>query len=253
MPPRADILLTGLPRSGITSACHLLNHLPDAVALFEPRLSDVIRPAVPDSLEQIRKEIFETQRTLIEYRHGRRACPSTARYRTTTFHTRLTENQRQNLLDGSSIRIDNLQPGIGLRHSSTSSIRSSSCSQLPEAAKEYPCLPLSGIRSAHWSLGASPSRFRSRRDARAFSSVRHPARLALHIAETARPLTRSPGGIASWLFTATAALPKPHIIRYEDIIATDGSRLPQLSRLLQPTGAHSELQAPEFTGLQPQC
>lgn len=31
-----DIILTGLPRSGTTLTCHLLNKLPDAVALHEP-------------------------------------------------------------------------------------------------------------------------------------------------------------------------------------------------------------------------
>ncbi len=31
-----DIMLTGLPRSGTTLVCHLLNSLPDAVALVEP-------------------------------------------------------------------------------------------------------------------------------------------------------------------------------------------------------------------------
>src|ERR1700749_2590361 len=31
-----DVALTGLPRSGTTLTCHLLNKLPDAVALSEP-------------------------------------------------------------------------------------------------------------------------------------------------------------------------------------------------------------------------
>jgi hypothetical protein len=33
---RANIVLTGLPRSGTTLACRLLNTLPDTVALHEP-------------------------------------------------------------------------------------------------------------------------------------------------------------------------------------------------------------------------
>jgi len=35
-PPRNCVLLTGLPRSGTTLTCHLLNKLPDTVALHEP-------------------------------------------------------------------------------------------------------------------------------------------------------------------------------------------------------------------------
>ncbi len=34
--PERDVLLTGIPRSGTTLACWLLNHLPNAVALVEP-------------------------------------------------------------------------------------------------------------------------------------------------------------------------------------------------------------------------
>lgn len=33
---RANVVLTGLPRSGTTLACRLLNLLPDTVALHEP-------------------------------------------------------------------------------------------------------------------------------------------------------------------------------------------------------------------------
>ena len=36
--PERDVLLTGIPRSGTTLACWLLNHLPDAVALVEPAM-----------------------------------------------------------------------------------------------------------------------------------------------------------------------------------------------------------------------
>lgn len=52
-----DILLTGLPRSGTTLVCHLLNKLPDAVALAEPmnvgRLSKLpTRAAILDGIAQ---------------------------------------------------------------------------------------------------------------------------------------------------------------------------------------------------------
>jgi hypothetical protein len=38
-----DIILTGIPRSGTTLTCHLLNKLPNTVALHEPLLWDHIR------------------------------------------------------------------------------------------------------------------------------------------------------------------------------------------------------------------
>ncbi len=137
MPPSADILLTGLPRSGTTLACHLLNHLPDAVALFEPpSFFDVIRPTVPDSLGQIRK-VFERQRTLIENTGTAESLSLNGKVPDNHLSYRASiENQRQNLLDGSSIRVDNLQPGTDyaliIKHPIII------CSLLPEAAKEYP-------------------------------------------------------------------------------------------------------------------
>ena len=33
-----NIVLTGIPRSGTTLTCHLLNKVPNVVALFEPML-----------------------------------------------------------------------------------------------------------------------------------------------------------------------------------------------------------------------
>ncbi len=55
---RRNVVLTGLPRSGTTLACHLLNKLPDTVALLEPiepgRFAGLLpdREAVGDAMER---------------------------------------------------------------------------------------------------------------------------------------------------------------------------------------------------------
>jgi hypothetical protein len=55
---RRNIVLTGLPRSGTTLACHLLNKLPNTVALLEPiepdRFADLLpdHGAIADALER---------------------------------------------------------------------------------------------------------------------------------------------------------------------------------------------------------
>ena len=46
---RANIVLTGLPRSGTTLACRLLNTLPDTVALHEPIASGKFTDAEDES------------------------------------------------------------------------------------------------------------------------------------------------------------------------------------------------------------
>ena len=53
-----NVVLTGLPRSGTTLACHLLNKLPDTVAVLEPfeagRFAGLLpdREAVADAMER---------------------------------------------------------------------------------------------------------------------------------------------------------------------------------------------------------
>jgi hypothetical protein len=47
---RRDIILTGLPRSGTTLTCHLLNQLPDTLALHEPMNVDFPREATHEEV-----------------------------------------------------------------------------------------------------------------------------------------------------------------------------------------------------------
>jgi hypothetical protein len=222
MPPRADILLTGLPRSGTTLACHLLNHLPDAVALFEPpSFFDVIRPTIAESLGKI-AEVFEKQRTLIENTGTAESLSLNGKVPDNHLSYRASiENQRQNLLDGSSIRVDNLQPGTDyaliIKHPIII------CSLLPEAAKEYPVFAI--VRdplSTHVSWCFTP--FPVSQGRAGILERRHPE-LALHIAKQHDSFSRQ-AALLRWLFNAySAALPRSHIIRYEEIIATGGGAL----------------------------
>jgi hypothetical protein len=45
---QANVVLMGLPRSGTTLACHLLNKLPDTVALAEPISPGKFADRLPD-------------------------------------------------------------------------------------------------------------------------------------------------------------------------------------------------------------
>lgn len=59
-----NIILTGAPRSGTTLACHLLNKLPDALALHEPiRPARFVDPeAGPDMVLAAMERFFNEQR-----------------------------------------------------------------------------------------------------------------------------------------------------------------------------------------------
>lgn len=65
-----DIVLTGIPRSGTTLACHLLNELPDVVALHEPM--QVRHFAGFDNhtamCDEIQRFFTQTRRSLREHR-----------------------------------------------------------------------------------------------------------------------------------------------------------------------------------------
>ena len=60
-----NVALTGLPRSGTTLTCHLLNKLPNSVALHEPMspsaMAGLSAEAAVDQIEQF----FDAQRKMV--------------------------------------------------------------------------------------------------------------------------------------------------------------------------------------------
>ncbi len=67
--PEADVVLTGVPRSGTTLTCNLLNKLPDTVALHEPMQGlDRGDSTDPRELSQGVKRFFGEQRASIRER-----------------------------------------------------------------------------------------------------------------------------------------------------------------------------------------
>lgn len=58
-----NVVLTGLPRSGTTLTCHLLNRLEDTVALHEPmRVHELPQGATPEQYRKIVGDFFEQTR-----------------------------------------------------------------------------------------------------------------------------------------------------------------------------------------------
>ena len=57
------IVLTGIPRSGTTLSCHLLNQLPQCVALLEPmQVPPLIQAAFPAGCLSLIADLFGEQR-----------------------------------------------------------------------------------------------------------------------------------------------------------------------------------------------
>jgi hypothetical protein len=78
--PRNSVLLTGLPRSGTTLTCHLLNKLPNTVALHEPLVVGELGRMATDSermqglnqrISDIRRELLGRRRLVTKHIGGR--------------------------------------------------------------------------------------------------------------------------------------------------------------------------------------
>jgi len=62
---RQNALITGLPRSGTTLICHLLNKIPDCVALHEPMQPTAMRGMSPGQVTGEICDFFDAQRHMI--------------------------------------------------------------------------------------------------------------------------------------------------------------------------------------------
>lgn len=103
-----NILLTGLPRSGTTLTCSLLNKLPNSVALHEPMEPAKLAGLTPDALGEEIGRYFEEQREYI-LRHGK-ARSKSFRGRVPTNHVSDPDKSgvRSTLIDGDEIHVDNV-------------------------------------------------------------------------------------------------------------------------------------------------
>jgi hypothetical protein len=66
-----NVLITGLPRSGTTLVCELLNELPDTVALDEPTVTDHPSSVIDDLLRQARESLLTRGRAVSTHVGGR--------------------------------------------------------------------------------------------------------------------------------------------------------------------------------------
>jgi hypothetical protein len=63
-----NVLITGTPRSGTTLTCHLLNKLPDTVALHEPMRVKAFESLSRDEIDEEIRRFCEEQRTSLRLR-----------------------------------------------------------------------------------------------------------------------------------------------------------------------------------------
>jgi|TARA_R110000737_G_scaffold306646_2_gene314370 hypothetical protein len=212
-------ILTGIPRSGTTLACRLLSQMPDVIALNEP-LEPSQFPNRKDSLTNIRHN-FDTFRKRL-HKNGNAIARNKAGQLIDNAYDSSGE-KRKMILQRSEVHFDKkLSPDFDLifKHNAGFSLL------LPEILDIFPCYamirnPIAVLGS--WrSVNVPVSRGRVAKSKKLlptfFSGI-----------EDKENLLEKQLFILSWYFEQYTALPNTHIVRYEEMIRSNGQVLQNLT------------------------
>lgn len=218
IPTGEDILLTGVPRSGTTLACRLLNQVSDVVALNEPLEPAIFadRSSALDNLEgalsSIRKELGRTGEAPSRHREGR--------FTDNNFSS--GPGPRELIVKRSMLSFGPPRPGpftLVLKHNAEFT------QLLPELSRRYSVFALIRNPLAVWISWCTVSIAASR------GQLSKSDRLSpdLHSSLQKIPdLTARQQFILDWYFRQFQYLPSDHILRYEDLMETGGTCLQQV-------------------------
>ena len=222
-----NVVLTGPPRSGTTLACHLLNKLPDTVALTEPispgKFVDLMPDldAVADGVEEFydRMRRMALKQGMVVSKHVAGEVPDNS------FGRPDASGERKSVLEKGRIAVDKplsedfylvvKQPGLFT-------------SLLPTLAKRLPCYaiirnPLS-ILASRKSLGRAPAE--SPPSGGLSAAQRYDQELRREMTSVPRGTLEWRLRMMSWSFERfRRELPEEHVIRYEEIVASGGRAL----------------------------
>src|SRR3990172_328098 len=217
-----DVILTGLPRSGTTLARHLLNKVPNVVALDEPReIGNVERlPERPAMCERISSFFVRARRSLLE--NG--VAPSKQVGGT------VPDNHASDQLSSKGLRTGLMSQGciivdksldddfhLVVKHPHTFT------ALLEDLSQRFPCYaivrnPLSVLAS--WNSVSFPVR-----KGRAPGAERIDGSLSQQLDQITDRVDRQ-FRLLEWFYGRyRAILPSDRVLRYEDIIETGGAAL----------------------------
>lgn len=235
-----NVVLTGVPRSGTTLTCNLLNRLPDTLALAEPispgKFADIPeREAIADGVEhffrRMRRMALNEGKAISKNIGG--AVPDNG------FEAlRSADGTRRNVMNKGKIDIGKkLSPDFDLIIKSPNMFSA----LLPTLNKRFPCYgivrnPLAVLASGS-SIRASKGQSRPA-PRKLFPGLRYDENLGQALATMSDHLEWSLY-LLDWRFDLFAReLPKENIIRYEDVISSGGKALstitPKAQKLNEP-------------------
>jgi hypothetical protein len=235
MSSRHDILMTGTPRSGTTLSCHLLNKLPEAVALHEPMrvrtfaaMEDhaAVARAIREFCDDQRRSILEQKRAISKQAGGR--VPDNP-----FGVTRSGVGLRQRVVAKGRIVIDKpLSPQFALVVKHISAFTA----VLGEIVKHFPVYAV--VRNPLANLASWNSIDFALQGGRVPAAERLDERLKVRLDALGDPLDRQIL-LLDWFHRQYLQhLPESSILRYESIVETRGKTLaivlPQASALDEP-------------------
>lgn len=216
-----DIILTGLPRSGTTLACLLLSKLPDFLALNEP-MRTATYPTYAKAMAGVPEFYAQTRHSVLT---RKKAVARVVDGKMTDNHFSNEKGKRQTLVRKQEIDIEQtLSPDFTLacKHNALFTIL------LPDLMTEYPVFafirnPLAVLAS--WNTLNIPA---SRGVVRAAEWL-YPS-LSRELAAIP-DLTGKQLHILSWYCGQYQMLPAQNVIKYEDVVSTNGLALSPISPL----------------------
>ena len=212
-------LITGLPRSGTTLVCHLLNKLPNTVALHEPLDTTMFKDAGKNEILATLNAAFAAQREQILTQGTAKSKSSDGRVPSNHLTDIWINGSRKRLLDGMLIKVDNIVDHnfkLFIKHPAVFT------ALLPLLSEHYPCYaivrnPLSVLLS--WRTASmAVSRGRAPAAEMADPDLSHRLNSVKEILD--RQLI-----LLDYFFHRYATSSRAKVLHYEDIIATSGKTL----------------------------
>lgn len=228
---KANIVLTGLPRSGTTLTCHVLNKLPNTVALHEPITYGRFDPEDEEAIVEGVEKFYRRMRRMIN--NEKVAFSKEMEGQITDKSYELTSEAERNRRTVGHIKQKRKDQKVkiekALDREFTLVIKQPAMfsALLPILVKRFPCYAL--VRNPLAVLASWNSINRHTRKGHAPAAERYDKHLQSAL-ESITDRTERQLHLLSWFFERyRQELSEGHVIRYEEMVASGGASLSKIN------------------------
>ncbi|MDP8978378.1 MAG: glycosyltransferase [Actinomycetota bacterium] len=218
----ADIVVTGPPRSGTTLVTHLLNRLPDTVALSEPLGPSRYKPLrIPGEVCDVIAGFFDAQRAAILADHVAVSKAIGGRDTDNFFEAApTTDGLRHDIAERGHVRVDKeLSAGFRLVIKDLATFTA----LLGPLSRRFPCFGL--VRNPLAVLASWNSVDIPMREGRSPHAEWFDEELGRFTSREGERVERQLRLLSWWYGRLRDALPPEQVLRYEDVVASGGRAL----------------------------